>query len=69
MSYDDAMRALEQGELSVAPEYTENSGLFNIGPRRDWLYSKKLFSSPAELKTALETLVRQGAALTARDLE
>jgi hypothetical protein len=40
----------------VARDYSTDSGLLDIGPRREWLYSKRLFHS-VDIVTAVQRLI------------
>jgi hypothetical protein len=53
---------LENGNYRVTPGYRVHSGLFHIGPKRNWLYSKKLFSEPEQLEIALRELMERAIA-------
>lgn len=39
-------------------EYSEKSGLLNIGQRNDWLYSKKLFKN-SDIKKEIRNLIKK----------
>lgn len=58
LSAEQASDILRRDDVHVNPNYKESTGLFTLGARRDWLYSKKLFPKPVELKNELKTLLR-----------
>jgi len=43
LSKNDCMGVLKRKNYNVNPGYKANTGLFSIGHRTNWLYSKKLF--------------------------
>ncbi len=40
-------------------DYSEDIGLVDIGPKKNWLYSKKLFKKP-DIKTSINQLLSKG---------
>lgn len=48
---------LSNHDYEVYPGYRLHSGLFSIGPRRNWLYSKKLYPEPDLLKFDIRRLL------------
>ncbi|WP_299276421.1 hypothetical protein [uncultured Psychroserpens sp.] len=58
ISKAQAARILESKNYSVNPGYKASTGTFNIGIRRNWLYSKKLFSEPDILLRFLTELLQ-----------
>lgn len=52
-------RILEFKDFSVVPGYKARTGLFTLGARKNWLYSKKLFPEPEFLRGALKDLMEQ----------
>lgn len=52
-------RILADKDVAVTPGYKANSGLFKIGKRRNWLYSKKLFPEPDYLHGELTDLLKK----------
>jgi hypothetical protein len=61
ISRDEASRILQGNRILVNPDHTDNSGLFTIGDRRNWMYSKKLFPEPSLLEQALRELLEAAA--------
>jgi hypothetical protein len=61
ISKAEASRILRENDILADPNYTENSGRFTIGKRRDWRYSKKLFPEPSLLEQALRKLLESAA--------
>ena len=55
-------RILDQRDVIVTPGYRSQTGLFKMGTKRNWLYSKKLFPDPdylrGELHEILETALQ-----------
>ena len=52
---------LASGTYSVNPGYKSRTGTFSIGPRRNWLYSKKLFPEPEYLHGVLKQLLQSAS--------
>jgi hypothetical protein len=61
----EARRILQSGAYSVNPSYRARTGRFNIGSRRNWLYSKALFPEPDYLHGTLKELLSAAAASAA----
>lgn len=57
----EAQRILESGAYSVNPSYRVRTGRFNIGAKRNWLYSKALFPEPDYLHGTLKDLLAAAA--------
>ena len=53
---------LTNGTYSVNPGYKSRTGTFSIGPRRNWLYSKKLFPEPEYLHGVIKQLLQSASA-------
>ena len=49
---------LKDGKISVNPGYKANVGLFNLGSKRGWLYSKKLFPEAIYLEDELKEIIK-----------
>ena len=49
---------IKEDLIVVRPGYKARTGVFDIGRKKNWLYSKKLFPEPAFLHGALTELVR-----------
>ena len=58
ITYGEAARILENHDYGVNPGFKLSSGLFFIGHRRNWLYSKKLFPQPIQLESAIRRMLR-----------
>ena len=58
LSRDQARKILTVGDYRVDPGYKIRSGLFSVGPRRNWLYSKSLYPEPSLLEFQLEDLLK-----------
>lgn len=56
---EELSRILKTGDVAVNPGYRARTGLFSIGPRRNWLYSKQLFPEPEYLHGALTDLIKR----------
>lgn len=52
---------LEYEDFSVNPGYKVRTGLFSIGPRKNWLYSKRLFGDPHDLNQMIARLLNEAA--------
>lgn len=59
LSTEEVTRILQEKNISIRPNYTKNSGLFDLGPRKNWLYSKRIYSTPEMLKEALLNFLKQ----------
>ena len=49
---------LDDRDFAVTPGYKAQTGLFKLGKRRNWLYSKKLFPEPDYLHGALHEILK-----------
>lgn len=58
ISKSDASKYLERKQFNVYPGYRANSGTFSIGPKRNWLYSKKLFPEAIYLEDEIKSLLK-----------
>lgn len=54
---NEAKIALQNSSFYVNSGFRSQTGRFNIGVRRNWLYSKKLFPEPDYLKSVLKELL------------
>ncbi|MEP2990105.1 MAG: hypothetical protein ABJN65_14080 [Parasphingorhabdus sp.] len=61
ISPSEARRILESDSIAVNPGPRNKSGRFTVGPRRNWLYSKKLFPEAGYLKGTLEYLLKKAS--------
>ena len=52
---------LSKRDYRVYSGYKLRSGLFSIGPRRNWLYSKKLYPEPTLLELEIERLLEKAS--------
>jgi hypothetical protein len=57
----EAKEILSKGNYWVHPGYSLNSGVFSIGPRRNWLYSKKIYPEPNLLDLDLKKLLEKAS--------
>lgn len=57
LSKEQAREILTNRDFRVYPGYKINSGTFSIGPRRNWLYSKKIYPEPISLEQKIEKLL------------
>jgi len=57
ISKTDIQRILKTKQYSVEPGYKARTGLFSIGPKKNWLYSKILFPEPEYLHGSLTDLM------------
>ena len=48
---------LESGAFRVNPGYKVRTGIFTLGARKNWLYSKALFPEPDYLQSVLKSLL------------
>ena len=46
---------------------TKGCGVFAVGPRKNWLYSKKVYGNPQTLKSEIERIIAHAAELSAGD--
>ena len=58
LTKDQASAILVARDFRAFPGYRLNSGVFSIGQRRNWLYSKKLYPEYSLLESEIETLLR-----------
>jgi hypothetical protein len=49
---------IAEKDFAVTPGYKAQTGLFRLGERRNWLYSKKLFPDPEYLRGELSDYLR-----------
>lgn len=60
-SKEQARELLSARDFRVYPGYRLYSGVFVIGPRRNWLYSKKLYPEPSLLEAEIERLLKDAS--------
>lgn len=54
----DKLRQIQDGkDFRVVPGLRLKSGVFSVGPRHNWLYSKELFPDPIALEKRLGELI------------
>ena len=58
---DEANEILQNNQIVVHAGYKPNTGTFNIGRRKNWLYSKKLFGSELAFLESLKNMVGNAA--------
>lgn len=58
LSPTQCAQVLANGTYAVNPGYKSRTGTFSVGPRRNWLYSKKLFPEPEYLNGVLKQLLQ-----------
>ena len=56
-----AKEILSNRDYRVYPGYSLRSGLFSVGARRNWLYSKKLYPEPSLLELDLQKLLEKAS--------
>ncbi|MEW8557990.1 MAG: hypothetical protein AB2588_08380 [Candidatus Thiodiazotropha sp.] len=61
LSREQSKKILSVRDYRIYPGYKLYSGVFSIGPRKNWLYSKKLFPEPSLLELELERLLRNAS--------
>ena len=61
LSSDVCEKILKQRLVRANPNYKPRTGLVNIGPKTDWLYSKNLFSEHAILEQDIYALLEDVA--------
>ena len=61
LTKQQAREILSSHDFRVYPGYKPYSGVFSIGPRRNWLYSKKLYPEPNLLELELERLLEKAS--------
>ena len=57
LSKDQSREILANRDFRIYPSYKLYSGTFSIGPRRNWLYSKKIYPEPSLLELEIEKLL------------
>lgn len=57
LTKEQAKIILSSHDYRIYPGYKLYSGVFSIGPRKNWLYSKKLYPEPSLLELQLENLL------------
>jgi TIR domain len=61
LSRAETREVLSKHDYRVDPEYTERSGLFDVGPRRNWVYSKRLYPEPSLLTLEIQRLLEKAS--------
>jgi len=61
ISTNDASIYLERKQYRVYPGYKANTGTFSIGPRTNWLYSKKLFPEAIYLEDQIKLILQSSS--------
>ena len=61
LTKEQAKKILSSRDFRLYPSYKLYTGLFSIGPRRNWLYSKKLYPEPDLLELELERLSKNAS--------
>jgi hypothetical protein len=61
LTRSQAKEILSKCDYRVYPGYSLRSGLFSIGARRNWLYSKKLYPEPSLLELELQRLLEKAS--------
>lgn len=61
LSKAQAKEILASRDYRIYPGYKIYSGVFSIGPRKNWLYSKKLYPELGLLELELERLLRDAS--------
>ncbi|MDH5633998.1 MAG: hypothetical protein OEZ10_13545 [Gammaproteobacteria bacterium] len=61
LTKDQAKEILSSGDFRIYPGYKLYSGVFSIGHRKNWLYSKKLFPEPGILEAGLEKILKRAS--------
>jgi TIR domain-containing protein len=57
----EANDVLSKQNYRVDPEYTERGGLFDVGPRKNWIYSKRLYPEPSLLEFEIQRLLEKAS--------
>jgi hypothetical protein len=57
LSKEQSKKVLSTHDYRGYPSYKLYTGVFSIGPRRNWLYSKKIYSEPEILELELKRLL------------
>ena len=63
ISKEEARQILKTSNFFINPGYKANTGIFSIGTRRNWLYSKKLFPEPEYLHGTIKDLLKNTSAI------
>jgi len=61
LTKSEVKEILSKRDYRVYPGYKLRSGVFRIGPRRNWLYSKKLYPEPDLLELEIERLLQKAS--------
>jgi hypothetical protein len=61
LSKQQSKEILSVRDYRIYPGYKLYSGVFSIGPRKNWLYSKKLYPEPSLLELELERLLKDAS--------
>lgn len=61
LTREEAREILSKHDYRVYPGYKFFTGVFSVGPRRNWLYSKKLFPEPSLLELELQKLLEKAS--------
>jgi hypothetical protein len=61
LTKDQAREILSKRGYRVYPGYRLRTGVFSIGPRRNWLYSKKFYPEPSLLELEIEKLLENAS--------
>lgn len=61
LTKSQAKETMSKRDFRVYPGYQLRSGLFSIGPRTNWLYSKKLYPEPSFLELEIQRLLEKAS--------
>jgi len=61
LTKEQAKEIASSRDYRIYPGYKLYSGVFSIGPRKNWLYSKKIFPEPSLLELELERLLNNAS--------
>jgi len=61
LTKQQAKEILSSRDFRVYPGYKLYTGVFSVGPRRNWLYSKKLYPEPNLLELELQRLLEKAS--------
>jgi hypothetical protein len=61
ISRANAAAILESRAYHVNPGYKVKTGMFSIGPRKNWLYTKSLFPDPDYLQSVIKKLLENAS--------
>jgi len=61
LTKQQAKEILPSRNYTIYPGYKSYYGVFSIGPRKNWLYSKRLFPEPGLLKLELDRLLKNAS--------